>query len=175
MSGDSALPEENRWVFLIDPAWQEQGGDPQQPPRQAVVGGWLVEADGTTGRFHANPDYVPSGPDSPTDPVDATLRLVNKGEAGTEALLATLREAEFGIAVDEENNPVVAPAPDGVASMLVTTAPAYRHRVRVAGWRVATAAELVAELPEQGVDVLINPGAPASMRLVAAAFRKAVA
>ncbi|MEV6232731.1 type VII secretion system-associated protein [Saccharopolyspora shandongensis] len=175
MSGGSALPAENQWVFLVDPAWQEQGGDPRQPPRQAVVGGWHVEADGTTGRFHTNPDYVPSGPGSPTDPVDATLRLVNKGEADAEALLATLREAVFGIAVDEEHNPVVAPAPDGVASMLVTTAPAHRRRVRVAGWREATAAELAGMLPAEGVDVLINPGAPASMRILAAALRKAAA
>ncbi|MEV0055426.1 type VII secretion system-associated protein [Saccharopolyspora shandongensis] len=175
MSDGPALPEEPRWVFLIDPAWQAQGGDPQRPPRQAVVGGWHVEADGTTGRFHANVDYLPSGPDSPTDPVDATLRLVNKGEATADALLATLREAVFGIAVDEADNPVVAPAPDGVASMLVTTAPAHRKRVRVAGWREASASELVGALPTEGVDVLINPGSRASMRILAGALRKAVA
>ncbi|MEV6233736.1 type VII secretion system-associated protein [Saccharopolyspora shandongensis] len=174
MIGDPVLPDEDRWVFLIDPAWQEQGGDPQRPPREAVVGGWHVEADGTTGRFHANPDYVPSTPNSPTDPVDATLRLVNKGEADADALLATLREAAFGIAVDEDQNPVIAPAPDGVASMLVTTSPAHRKRVQVEGWREATAAELADALPEEGVDVLINPGSPASMRLLASALRRAV-
>ncbi|MGW1682264.1 hypothetical protein [Saccharopolyspora sp. NPDC002376] len=57
----------------------------------------------------------------------------------------------------------------------MTTAPAHRHRVRVAGWREANAAELAGMLPAEGVDVLINPGAPASMRILAAALRKAVA
>ncbi|TDD41025.1 type VII secretion system-associated protein [Saccharopolyspora elongata] len=172
---DSVLPEEDRWVFLIDPAWQEQGGDPQQPPLDAVVGGWYVEADGTTGRFEANPDYVPSGPGSPTDPVDATLRLVNKGEADAEALLATLREAVLGVAIDEEGNPVIAPSPDDVASVLVTTAPAHRRRVQVAGWQEVTAAELAEVLPDEGVDVFVNPGSDASMRLLAGAFKRAVA
>jgi hypothetical protein len=158
---------------LIDPAWQEQntGG---RPPVEAVVGGWLVAADGTTGRFNANPDYAPSSPDSPTDPVDATLRLVTKGEAETDALLATLREAVFGVAVDAEQNPVIASAPDGVPSVLVTTAPAHRHRVEVEGWQEVTAAELAEVLPEQGVDVLINPGAMASMRILASALKSAV-
>ncbi|RKT84774.1 hypothetical protein SAMN05421805_12534 [Saccharopolyspora antimicrobica] len=174
MSDETSLPDEDRWVFLIDPAWQAQGGDPQQPPVEAVVGGWYVEADGTTGRFHGNPDYVPSSPDSPTDPVDATLRLVNEGEADAESLLSTVREAVFGVAVDEEGNPVVAPAPDDVPSVLVTTAPVHRQRVQVPGWQEVTAAELAEALPEEGVDVLINPGSTASMRLLASALKSTV-
>lgn len=171
----ATLPDEDRLVFLIDPAWQEAGGDPRQPLLEAVVGGWYVEADGTTGRFQANPDYVPSSPGSPTDPIDATLRLVNKGEADADALLATLRDAVLGVAVDEDGNPVVAPSPDGVASVLVTTAPAHRHGVEVAGWQEATTAELAEVLPEEGIDVLVNPGSDASMRLIADALRQAVA
>ncbi|MER7078172.1 hypothetical protein SAMN02982929_05334 [Saccharopolyspora kobensis] len=164
--------EEPRWVFLIDPAWS---GDPRQPPREAVVGGWHVDADGTTGRFHANPDYVPSSPDSPTDPVDAALHLAARGELAAEQLLSVLRDAVFGIAIDDAGDPVVAPAPDGVASMLATTAPAHRERVQVAGWRDATTAELARALPDEGVDVLINPGSAASMRVLAGAVRKAAA
>ncbi|MER7016308.1 type VII secretion system-associated protein [Saccharopolyspora sp. NPDC000359] len=165
---------EDHWVFLIDPVWEEQGAG-EQPPLEAVVGGWLVEADGTTGRFHANPDYVPSSPDSPTDPVDATLQLVTRGKAEPDALLATLRDAVLGVAVDAEQNPVVAPAPDEVPSVLVTTAPAHRDRVDVEGWHEVTAAELAEVLPDEGVDVLINPGAASSMRILASALRRAVA
>ncbi|MEU5853193.1 type VII secretion system-associated protein [Saccharopolyspora shandongensis] len=172
---ETTLPDEDRLVFLVDPAWQEQGGDPQEPPLEAVVGGWYVEADGTTGRFQPNPDYVPSSPGSPTDPIDATLRLLNKGEADTDALLATLRDAVLGVAVDEDGNPVVTPAPDGVPSVLVTTAPAHQPRVQVAGWQEATTAELAEALPEEGIDVLVNPGSDASMRLLASALRSAVA
>lgn len=172
---EPGLPAEDRWVLLVDPAWQEQGGDPLDPPLPAVVGGWFVAADGTTGRFEANPEYVPSSPDSPTDPVDATLRLLNEGEADTAALLATLPGAVFGVAVDEDENPVVAPSPDGEPSVLVTTAPAHRDRVRVAGWVEVSAGELAEVLPDEGVDVLINPGSAASMRLLASALKRAVA
>ncbi|MDA3627910.1 type VII secretion system-associated protein [Saccharopolyspora oryzae] len=173
MSAEEALPAESRWVFLIDPAWHQQGRNLPRPPREAVVGGWYVEADGTTGRFRSNPDYAP-GPDSPTDPVDAVLRLAVKGRLRAGELLAVLRDAEFGIAVDDEGAPVVAPAPDGEASILVTTAPAHRDRVRVAGWRDATAAELAEALPDEGVDVLLNPGSTASTRILASALREAV-
>ncbi|KAA5829173.1 type VII secretion system-associated protein [Saccharopolyspora hirsuta] len=165
------MSAEPQWVFLIDPSRQQRSG---QPPRSAVVGGWYVEPDGTTGRFHANPDYEP-GPDSPTDPLDAALRLAARGELQAEQLLAVLGEAAFGIAVDDAGAPVVAPAPDGVPTVLVTSAPAHRARVQVAAWRDATAAELSQVLSAEGVDALINPGSTASMRILAEALRRATA
>ena len=65
--------EGDQWVFLIDPASQAQAADqavdPQKPPLEAVLGGWFVEESGATSRFHANPAYEPSTPDSPTDPM----------------------------------------------------------------------------------------------------------
>jgi hypothetical protein len=163
----------DRWMFLIDPAWDtERDGT---PPAEAVVGGWLAEADGSTGAFHPNPDYRPSHPDSPTDPVDATLQLVNRGEADADALLATLVAAVLGVAMDQQGNPLVAVAPDGVPSVLVTTAPLHRSRVEASGWQEVRAAELAEVLPDNGIDLLVNPGAPASMRIVAASLKKAVA
>jgi hypothetical protein len=162
-----------RWTFLIDPAWNtEHNGT---PPAAAVVGGWLVAVDGSTGAFHPNPDYRPSHPDSPTDPVDATLQLVNRGEADADALLATMVDAVFGVAMDEQGNPLVAAAPDGVPSVLVTTAPGHRSRVSASGWQEVRAEELAEVLPDNGVDLLVNPGAPASMRIVAASLKRAVA
>jgi hypothetical protein len=161
------------WTFLIDPAWDtERDGT---PPAAAVVGGWLVDADGNTGAFHPNPDYRPSYPDSPTDPVDATLQLVNRGQADPDALLATMVAAVLGIAMDEQGNPLVAAAPDGVPSVLVTTAPGHRARVAAAGWQEVRADELAEVLPDNGIDLLVNPGAPASMRIVAASLKQAVA
>jgi hypothetical protein len=178
-AGEPRAPESfeagDQWVFLIDPAWQAENEE-DRPPLEAVVGGWFVEADGSTGRFHGNPNYEPSSPDAPTDPVDATLRLVLRGEADADQLLSAMRESAFGIAINEENTPVVAPAPDDVPSVLVTTAPAHRRRVTdVAGWAELSLAELVELLPEQGIDVLLNPGAPESMRLITGVLREAAA
>jgi hypothetical protein len=184
---DMTTAGDDQWVFLIDPAWQArvaedaaEPGDPAEPevegpPLEAVVGGWLVTGDGTTGRFRANPDYQPSHPGSPTDPVDATLQLLMRGEIDSDALFAVIQESVFDVALDGAGKPIVAPAPDDVPSLLVSTAPAQRFRVRADDWRVdVTAAELSDLLQEYKVDVLFNPGAPASIRLIGDVFTEYV-
>jgi hypothetical protein len=168
------LAGEEQWVFLIDPAWQAVGEE-DEPPAEAVVGGWFVEADGTSGYFQPNPDYEPSSPDLPSDPVDAVLQLVVRGEADGDELLEATKEIIFGVAVDEEGVAVVAPAPDDVPSVLATTAPRHRERVDAPGWVEVTVEELADALPGEGVDVLLNPGAPASMRIIADVLKEFVA
>jgi hypothetical protein len=181
--------EGDQWVFLIDPAWQAEQPEPAEgeerprPPLEVVVGGWFVEQDGTTSRFHANPDYLPTKPDSPTDPVDATLQMVTRGEAEPGELLSIMTEGSvFGLAVTEENTPVVVMSPDEVPCVVVATAPAHSRRIaeikeldNIAAWAEVSLEQLVGLLPEEGVDVLLNAGAPASMRLIAAALRQALA
>src|SRR5579859_2779915 len=127
----------DQWVFLVDPAW-EPAADGQNPPCQVVVGGWLL-TDGAVRRFEPNPDYEPPTPESATDAVDAALRT----EAAPDALCAVIRESEFGIALDEHQRPVI-----DSATLLVTTAPAHRARVRAEAWRVVNAEELAGLLAE---------------------------
>jgi hypothetical protein len=172
---------EDQWVLLVDPAWQPgtaegaaDGTGVAGPPLAAVVGGWLAGADGTVGRFEANPAYEPSGPESPTDPLDAALRLMALGEVDFDRLSAVLRESAFSVALGAQGEPLIAPSPDDVPSLLVTTAPVHRARVRAQSWQLCTAAELAGLLREAGVDVLINPGAPASTRLLAESVERAV-
>jgi hypothetical protein len=189
---DTATTEEtaveldgDQWVFLVDPAWSADDADgagESRPPTEAVVGGWFVAEDGTTGRFQANPAYEPSRPDSPTDPVDALLQLVVRGDGEAGDLLDEMRDAVFGLAVDADNTPVVVLSPDEVPCVLVATAPAHSRRIMLAGevpdiaaWVEIELAQLVDVLPEQGVDLLLNPGAPASMRMLAAALHEVVA
>jgi len=76
-------------------------------------------------------------------------------------------------ALDEHERPVIAPAPDDVPSLLVTTAPAHRSRVRCEAWQVVNAAELAAMLAEHEVDALVNPGAATSTRLLASTIADA--
>jgi hypothetical protein len=140
-----------------------------------MVGGWWVRPDGTTGPFEANPDYVPSRPGLPTDPVDATLRLVVRGEADAEALLDSLLDAVLSVAVDERGSPIVAPAPDGHPSILVASSPSHRRAVGSTRWQEVSAVDLAAALPAEGLDVLLNPGASASIRILASALKRAVA
>ncbi|MFC3500265.1 type VII secretion system-associated protein [Micromonospora krabiensis] len=167
----------SHWMLLLDSDWSPPEGDGQGgavPPAESIVGGWLVHDDGTVGVFEPNPLYVPDGEDAPTGPVDAAARLVVAGRADPDLVLLALRDSLTEVAVDEEGRIIVAPAPDGAPCVLVATGTADQARVRASGWRQVTAAELVGLLPED-VDVLLNPGGPASMRLFADALREAVA
>jgi hypothetical protein len=175
MADDDTEPAD-QWVLLVDPAWRPgDDGEASDPPPEAVVGGWYVEEDGTTGRFSANPDYLPSGPDSPTDPVDAALRLVTRGDASADGVFSAMRDVLLGLGVDADENPVIAPSPDDVPSLLVTTAPVHRAGITVDGWVEVSAAELAAALPDKGPDVLLNPGSAVSMRVLASALKNAFA
>ncbi|WP_188316341.1 type VII secretion system-associated protein [Solihabitans fulvus] len=174
MADDQAQPpaEQQNWMMFIDPAW-----DPARdgtPPPEAVLGGWLLDQDGAPGLFHPNAEYRPLHPDSPTDPIDASLRQVLAGQQSADLLLTALRGSYLEIALGEDDRPIVTPAPDLVHCVLVVTAAVHKDKVIPDRWRQVGLAELVALLPE-GVDVLINPGAPASMRLLASVLREAVA
>lgn len=160
-----------QFVLVVDPAWEPSSPD-DEPPAEAVVGGWYFDQDGNNRRFQANPAYRPSRPGSPTDPVDAEMQLVVRGGTDGSTLIEVMRDAVFGVAVDEKGLVIVAPAPDDVPSVLVTTAAVHRERVQAAGWVEAGFADIVGALPDSGVDVLLNPGAPASMRLEGAILKR---
>jgi hypothetical protein len=164
---------EDQWAFLIDPAYRPENPD-DGVPVAAIVGGWLASVDGTLSKFHPNPDYVPSQPGSPTDPVDATLQLAHRGEATAESLFSVIKVSNFGVALDENDEPIIARSPDDVMSLLVTTAPLHRERVIADKWRDVDAAELAGLVAEHKVDLLLNPGAPTSMRLIGDMFTENV-
>lgn len=160
------------WTFMVDPAWAP-AVEGAEPPFEAIVGGWFVGEDGTVSLFRPNAGYVPSSPSLPRDPVDVQLHRLAESDRTGDELLASLGDVLLGVAVDEQGIALVVPAPDDVPSVLVATAPAHRARVDAAAWREVTVAELAAALPPEGVDVLLNPGAPVSTRLTATAVRTA--
>ncbi|EWC60580.1 hypothetical protein UO65_4127 [Actinokineospora spheciospongiae] len=172
MTTTPAEPVEDGLLLLIDNEWRSTAAEPD-PPVSAVLGAWPV-TDGTRGRFQPNPVYQPSSPDSPLDPVDAVLREAARGGSADE-LPALLRDAVLGIAVDEEGNAVVGPTPDGAHAVLVTTAPGHRPRVDAPHWFPVDVRQLAESLPEQGIDVLLNPGGPAAMRMPAEVVRSIAA
>jgi hypothetical protein len=153
----------DNWLVLFDPAWQRT--DDGQPPPEVVVGGWRLDAEGKPGPFEPNPGFVPGSPDSPSDPVDAVLRRVGRGEDVGDQLVPAVRDSMVEIAVDSEGRPVVAPAPDGVPCVGVATAPSHKARVAAENWRSLVGKDLPAVVPP-GVGILLNPDGPASFRLV---------
>jgi len=186
---------ESRWVFMVDPEWrpdpsaepaeeptggseapdEDEAASPQPdlPPITSVVGGWLVDTDGTSGAFQPNPVYEPLRPGSPTDPVDATLQLVLAKELEADELLSVMRTSRYTVAMDG-NTPMVTLAPDGVPSVVVTTAPLHQARIDAPRWQDMSSAELASLIRNAGVDLLLNPGAVASMRLIGDVFVSAV-
>lgn len=161
------------WAVLLDPAWRPRfPGEP--PPRQAMAGGWPLDQQGNPGRFEPNPDFVPATPATPTDPADAVLRLLAEGKAPVDDLITTVRDAVLEIAVSHDGYPLVGPAPDGAPCVAVVTAPLHRRTVDAAQWAQVTAEELLDLLPPN-TDILLNPGGPAPMRLLAGALRDSFA
>lgn len=171
MDGSLKSASNGEWYLVIDPVWRPVD-EHDEPPTEAVVGGWFLDTDGVIGLFEPNPDYEPSRLGLPTDPVDAVLQLVVDGEADDDVVLGQLPQVRLGLAVDNEGRTVIAPAPDDVLSALVTTAPIHRERVQVDRWQEVTIRELIRALPNEGVDVLLNPGAPASMRIQTSALKQ---
>src|SRR5262245_39205361 len=99
------------WEVLIDPTWAASAPG-EEPPSEAMVGGRLLDEDGVPGPFQSNPDYQPSTEDGITDPTDAVLRMLARGDADHDLLLPTLRDMFVEIAVGEDGAPVIGPSPD---------------------------------------------------------------
>lgn len=155
-------PLEN-WFLLMDPAWQP-ASENEAPPIESVVGLWPVEGEGKVGKFRANLDYVPSDENSPSDPLDAVLRLVLQGDATAEHIQLMLRDTLFDIAMNGDDRPLITKSPDDVRCVVVATSEPHRQRTASPDWRRIELVDLV-ELLEDEVDVLFNPGGPAAVRL----------
>jgi hypothetical protein len=160
------------WCLLMDPAWTASAEE-SEPPVASIMGLWPVHADGEVGRFRANPDYVPSVPGAPADPLDALFRALAARRAVPDQVRLLLRDSEFEMAVGAAGHPLVVRSPDDVPCVLVATSPWYRLSSVAAGsWRRVTIEELTDLLPDN-TDVLFNPGSPGSLRLVATFVRSA--
>ncbi|MGW5382739.1 type VII secretion system-associated protein [Nocardia sp. NPDC003963] len=166
-----AVAHDNNWFVLIDPGWDGTvlSGP---PPVGAVVGGWELRADGRPGPFRPNPHYRPSGPDVPTDPLDAVLRRIAAGEPLGTDLLRMLRESVVEIGCDESGHPLPGRAPDKTACVVVATAELQKDRIDVDRWLPIQGRDLPAAIPP-GMDVLFNPAGAAPLRLHAAALSSA--
>jgi hypothetical protein len=165
-------------LVLVDPG--AEADEDGSVATEHVIGGWEVGADGRTGRFVPNAGHVPSGPDVPSDPVDAALRGLADGDTGAEDVITALADVDLAIGHDVDGDVVVVADPERDPYVLAATAPRHRETAAAAAtdlpvveWRLCTIAELAEALPEQGVDVLLNPLGPAPVHLTAVAVRDA--
>lgn len=161
--------EIDNWVLLIEPGWQQAHPD-EQPPPEAMVGGWLLDRDGNKGPFQPNPEFVPPNGTTPTDPTDAVLRRIAQGAAGMDDLITSLRDGVVEIALTADDEPIVVVSPDDVRCVLVVTAPAHRRQLESERWAAVTG-DALADVVPAGLDILLNPAGPAGFRLVTATLR----
>ncbi|NMO56928.1 type VII secretion system-associated protein [Actinoplanes sp. TBRC 11911] len=144
-------------ILLTDPEWDE-------PDERAVIGIWPLREDGTTGPFRPNPGYVPRFENSPTDPIDAAVRLAMHGEVEIEQLRELLADSEFWLAFNGDGRPLLVRSPDEVLCVVVATSAVHRDRLFAPDWRTVELFELRAVLPDDA-DVLVNPEGAAWVRL----------
>ncbi|ONI76979.1 hypothetical protein ALI144C_33200 [Actinosynnema sp. ALI-1.44] len=163
IDGTRADSPVDNWLLLMDPSWTPSA-EGEAPPLDAVVGLWPVEDGGKLGKFRANPEYVPADAGSPSDPLDAVLRLVLHGRAEVEHIQLVLRDSLFDVAMNGDGRPLITKSPDDVPCVVVATGEPHRQRISSPEWRRIDLDELVVLLAD-GVDVLFNPAGPASVRL----------
>ncbi|MEC3920258.1 type VII secretion system-associated protein [Nocardia sp. CDC160] len=154
------------WLILPEPEW-----DAESPlPSGAMVGGWRLGENGRPGPFQPNPHYRPHDGATPTDPLDAVLRLFAAGEDVGHRIVPMVLGAVLQIGCDERGAPRPCRAPDGAPCVAVVTAEVHKRRVNVDRWLSITG-DCLPELTPPGADILFNPGGPAQFRLVAKALR----
>lgn len=154
---------EESYFLLMDPEWAPDD-ELETPPFEAIVGLWPLAEDGSVGRFRSNPDYRPVNENSPSDPLDALLRLTMGGDAEVEQLQLMLRDCLVDQAMNGDGRPLIGKSPDDVPCAIVATSTPHQARIAAPDWRRSDLDEVAASLSD-GMDLLVNPGGPASVRL----------
>ncbi|MBF6296023.1 type VII secretion system-associated protein [Nocardia amamiensis] len=157
------------WVVLLGTEW-ESATPRSEPPLDIIVGGWMVDEEGKAGPFQPNPSYIPADEATPTDPVDTLLRRIAAGEPVGNQLVALIRNSVVEIGCDEQDQPVVDTAPDGVPCVLVATAEVQKLDVIADRWWPVLGSDLPAVVPP-GIDILLNANGAAPFRLAADILR----
>lgn len=165
MIGEDPTDQEAR-LLLVDQFWYPDPDDEDEEdlPPEAIIGHWPVSGDGQLGTFSANPDYLPSDEESPSDPLDAVLHMLVDGEARSAHLQVMMAGCPLDVAMNGDGRPMVLKEEDGALSLVVTTGDAHRERFRAPDVRRTDLAGLVDMLGEEH-DVVLNPGGPSATRL----------
>ncbi|MEV6430042.1 type VII secretion system-associated protein [Nocardia sp. NPDC051463] len=165
-----AVIRQGEWLVLVAPEW-ESSTPTEHPPSEVIVGGWMMNENGSAGPFQPNPDYVPAGEATPTDPLDAILRLIAEGEPRlADEFVSIMLDSVVEIGCDEDNQPAVTTASDGIPCALIATAQWQKRGIAVDSWWPVVGSALPDIVPA-GTDILVNPNGYAPFRLTVNALR----
>lgn len=157
------------WLVLVSGGWTPPT-EGAAPPVEQVVGAWPVTATGSVDRFEPNPLHRPTTEADPTSLVAAAVLVAASGRADGDLVLLAVRDSTVHLAVDHADRPVVDIAPDGERCVVVATSETDRLRLGPGEWLTVDLPALLDLIPP-GVDVLVDPGSPTSMRLLTAALQ----
>ncbi|MFE7802585.1 type VII secretion system-associated protein [Nocardia sp. NPDC057440] len=153
-------------LVLTAPGWEAS----KQPPPEAIVGRWIVDQNGNVGPFQPNPDYLPTDDATPTDPLDAILRLIAEGDQQLiDEFVSTLCHSIVEVGCDKHNRPVTSVMPDDTVCIVIVTAQAQKVGVEVDHWWPMVGSDLP-EIAPAGTGILFNPNGCTSLCLVADAL-----
>ncbi len=168
----SAMANPNTWLYVIDPAFDE---DADIPP-WGVVGAYPVNANGEIdSTFRRNTAYRPSATaltPRPAADLERVLRLVKAGERDEATLPAEVLRADLLLYAAHPQDPSVTgfPARDGTVMVPVCTSVAHVPAAWP-GWRWVSGRDLVPLL--DGHPLVINPIGPVTAMIPAADLRRA--
>jgi hypothetical protein len=166
----SKVIRQGEWLVLTTPRWEPSTPSQKQPPPEAIVGGWMVDENGSVGPFQPNPDYLPADAATPTDPLDAILRLIAGGEQQlVDEFVSMLCHSIVEIGCDEHNQPGVTIMPDDILCVVIATSPTQKLGVEVDRWWPVVGSDLP-EIVPGGVGILLNPNGCAPLCLVSDAL-----
>lgn len=166
----SRVIRQGEWLVLTAPGWEPSALSPKRPPPEALVGGWMVDDNGNVGPFQPNPEYLPADAATPTDPLDAILRLIAGGEQHlVDEFVSMLCHSIVEIGGDEHERPVVAGLSDDGLCIVVVTSQAQKLGVEVSHWYPVLGSDLPEIVPD-GAGILFNPNGDAPLCLVADAL-----
>ncbi|MFJ4895963.1 type VII secretion system-associated protein [Streptomyces sp. NPDC088788] len=152
----------DHWLYLIDPAWSDEG----PPPEWAVVGQWRSDARGEIVEWQDNEDYKPSpaamGWPEPADELDAAIQLATTGYGPGDSVTQALARVEVAVLVTAGGGLVRAAAPDGTPVVLVYSSPKYLHNVGRLSFETMRIVDFRDRIPE-GHSLCINSSGPVSM------------
>ena len=159
-----AAQQPGGWVYAVDPMFD----DGRQVPGHAVIGAWKVDDRGQVGQeFTPNPNYRPSplgaGFREPRSQLEADLQLAATGYRAMGEVLGELLDATLHTYARPDGAIFV--ADDGGDRLLQVFTD--EDAVKATGWpdvQALTGLQAVEQLPE-GVDLLVNPGVPPTLRL----------
>ncbi|GHF63774.1 hypothetical protein GCM10018790_47110 [Kitasatospora xanthocidica] len=153
-----------QWIGLVDPYWRGEG----EPPDWAVIGRWRAGEDGSVEEFAENGEYRPSPLarewPAPTDPVDAAVQLAATGYGPAEDVYRALAAARFAVLLDGSGGVGGFGLPDGAPAVVVYSARSWLEAAGNPDHAVIGPGTLLERLPP-GLGIVVNPGAPAAMRL----------